>query len=362
MISENRQYPLSLAATYLSHWTVEDAVREILQNALDQGNLDWELSKDNISGNSTLTISTPDVQLHPSVLLLGSGSKGCDEGSRGGFGEGLKVALLILAREGMPVVVRNGNKVWTPVFQEDAMFGSKMLHIHEEPNKEPNEGLVIEIGGLTNTEVSNILGRTLQMQDDLGEVITSERGAILLDPEYAGKIYVGGLFVCTSVLKYGYDLNPSEVTLNRDRQALADWDVNSMSAKMWMESGQDDRVVQLCLENVPDVAYVKYNTHYAPASLKSRALAIHKNLHGAVPLATSKSMLDSKVKEGYTDTIYLGVDSFTELVRSSPDYVEIPTEVVKTPTEILKGWAEYNEIPEDVMAEILEVSVRWKAI
>jgi len=63
-------YKLSLSPNYVSEWTPSDAIRELTQNALDNSE---ELDYTWLQGDEgwKLTITTPNVELPPSLLLLG---------------------------------------------------------------------------------------------------------------------------------------------------------------------------------------------------------------------------------------------------------------------------------------------------
>ena len=87
------RHKMSLDANYVSDWTAQDAFRELFQNAIDWGN--WSHSiKD-----GTLCIISHNANLSPSTLLLGSSSKK-DGTTIGKWGEGYKLAMLVLVRLG----------------------------------------------------------------------------------------------------------------------------------------------------------------------------------------------------------------------------------------------------------------------
>lgn len=91
---------LSLSPKYVSGWGVEEAVREILQNAIDQKADGAEVSVS--YDRETLSILTDGARLKTSTLLLGESGKD-DERYIGKYGEGYKLALLVLTRERKPV-------------------------------------------------------------------------------------------------------------------------------------------------------------------------------------------------------------------------------------------------------------------
>ncbi len=90
------KYPIS--ANYVSHWGIWEAAREILQNAMDAPQY-------NVSYTDGEMIVTNPGSLNLKALLLGESDKA--EGARGQYGEGLKLAMLIAARE------KRTMRVWT---------------------------------------------------------------------------------------------------------------------------------------------------------------------------------------------------------------------------------------------------------
>ena len=88
-----KKYELSLSRNYVSSWGIEEAIRELLQNAKDSNGEDV-IDIDKSSG--TITITNKNTSIPSSTLLLGNTSKGDDLDKIGQFGEGYKLALLVL--------------------------------------------------------------------------------------------------------------------------------------------------------------------------------------------------------------------------------------------------------------------------
>ena len=101
------KYTLSLTKEYVSHWGVSEACRELIQNVIDNPK-PYEYNFDEyLPGLFKFTLTSKDTWLHPSTLLLGTSSKK-EDGYIGHFGEGYKLALLVLTRLGKAVTVING--------------------------------------------------------------------------------------------------------------------------------------------------------------------------------------------------------------------------------------------------------------
>src|SRR5699024_8809842 len=126
--------------------------------------------------------------LERSTLLLGATSKKDNEEAIGQFGEGYKVATLVLTREGHDVVFYNyGRKeVWRPRFVKSTRYGADVLTFFVDKkkvwNKVPNNDLTIEISNITKEQYEEIVKSNLHLQD-VGEKVKTVRGDILLDKE-----------------------------------------------------------------------------------------------------------------------------------------------------------------------------------
>lgn len=123
-------YELTLTPNYVSDWTFNDALRELIQNGTDQEVLDKE-NKFQIIYNEkekTLRLVNQKSVLKINTLLLGRSSKANNEDTVGQFGEGYKIAALVLNRLG-----RNEMAVGKMYLQEllqSKLAGRESLLIH----------------------------------------------------------------------------------------------------------------------------------------------------------------------------------------------------------------------------------------
>lgn len=105
-------YELTLTPNYVSDWTFNDAIRELIQNGTDQEVLD----KDNRfsikydSKRQVLQLKNSKSALKINTLLLGRSSKAGNDDTVGQFGEGYKIAALVLNRIGKTFTVLNNKK------------------------------------------------------------------------------------------------------------------------------------------------------------------------------------------------------------------------------------------------------------
>lgn len=261
------RFELSVSPTYVKDWTYVQAVREIFQNALDQE----KVNPDNLMSYSftdeKFIISSRESKLDRSSLLFGSTTKSDDRNLTGQFGEGYKLALLVLCREGYRVTINNyaANERWVPKIIKSKRFNSDLLVIDIEKwrfTSPPGNNLSFVIEGLTWAEFADIEESCLFMQKDIN--IPTKRyetryGMILADPKHKGKVFVDGLFICNSnadEIGYGYNFKPQYIKLDRDRSLVGSFDLQWATSRMWVDCQYKDITAKLIVAGAPDVKFI----------------------------------------------------------------------------------------------------------
>lgn len=190
---------LTISTEYVPDWTYVESVRELFQNAIDneiqQPTNKMEFAYD---GVSTLRISNKESVLPKESLLLGSTSKRNDSNTIGQHGEGYKIALMVLLREGKNVTFYNygEREVWRTRLIKARRYNNQVVpeividkkFVFKKP---PTHDLTIEVSGITPTEYKSIVDSNLHLQENV-DMYKTEYGDILLSPEDKGKVYVGG--------------------------------------------------------------------------------------------------------------------------------------------------------------------------
>ena len=325
-----KSYPLSLSPDYCSDWTAADSFREIVQNCLDS-KADFHYSYD--EHTETLTLTSLDTYLPASTLLLGNTSKRNELDSVGGYGEGYKIALLVLTRLGFEVVIKNGCKLWTPKYEYSDMFNSTALVIHEEDYGDSNDDLSFIVNGVDQDLWDEVVNNCTYLQEDLGEVLEGSTGRILKDKP--GQLFVGGLFVNNTNLSCGYDFNPDVLKLNRDRKTVDSWDLEMHTARLWLDCGANDEVAEMLHNRVLDVSKTEYLT--LPYEVSRACLSRFNSEYGDKYVVDCQSDKDELAEKGVTSDDIVVLDSaYTRAVRYSSDYKEpeiIEEDPEKTPCE-----------------------------
>lgn len=259
------QYTLSLSPNYVRHWGLWQAVRELLQNAYDQRDRDPGcLVKAAVDARGTLRVSTSSGELSRRSLLLGESDK--KPGERGSFGEGYKLAMLVLCRLGHRVTVYNGAWRWEARLEHDTGYGCQVLRVLEEPLDVPEPGVAFLVEGVGQEAWAGLQGN-----------LTEARG-ILVAPVEAGRVYVGGLYVGEAAgYRYGYAFAPGQVKLDRDRGTVEGFDLACATSSLWAERGGPE-LYNLVKTRAPDVRYL----HDGDAHIADGFAAEHGD---AVPVA-----------------------------------------------------------------------------
>lgn len=273
-MNESRCYELSLTENYVSDWTFNDAIRELIQNGTDQEVLDSEneFSLEYDRGKKILRLKNSKSKLKINTLLLGSSTKSKNKDTVGQFGEGYKIAALVLNRLGKTFTIYNNEKkeVWTSRFKNSEKWKEKILSFYISQRETEETGLCIEVGNVSLDEYCGLSDVWIKFDEDdymgMNMVVTSY-GDILTDEYTSGKVYVNGLYVhCNADLKYGYDFKPKYMKLERDRKACDSFNAREITCRMIAEGMVNgdipiEEVNRMVSENVDDVYNFEYNTY-----------------------------------------------------------------------------------------------------
>lgn len=282
-----RTIQLSMSPSYVKHWGLWEALREILQNALDakaKGH-SMEVYDFNLSGATTcLRITNGGPALNRSMLLLGQTTKQGDDTQIGQFGEGFKLALLVLCRLGLTVNISTGNQLWTPCLRHSEEFGCEVLNIDItdqvlEGCVAPSDGVEFSIYGTSTEALKGKYEPNLPLNRPL--------------PDQAGMIFIQGLFVCkVEGFKYGYNLSSDRLKLDRDRGMVDGFDLAFETSRIWSQIQHDDdefgdqTLLDLINEKVKDVEYVNYHVPKA-SRVEAHLVSSYSRSYGeAIPVST----------------------------------------------------------------------------
>lgn len=305
-----KTYELSLNKNYVSHWGLAEAIRELIQNAIDsESPFIYEFEKSD--SGYTLHLNSEFTTLSPSTLLLGSTSKADATDKIGSFGEGYKIALLVLTRIGKDIDILNGDKLWKPKFAYNSKYGDDLLTIEESTLPSKNKGLTFKVHGLTTDEVESIKESCLRMQSHIGAIKQTKYGDILL--EKPGMLYVGTLFVCKIELKYGYNIKPEYIRLERDRQTVDNWKLNYITTQMWIDTEDYDHLAELIDAETPDTEYVQYGS---PEVVKEACYRLFQKRNPGGIVAKNQQEFEKLIDRGLTKVVHVGPSMYSQVSQS----------------------------------------------
>lgn len=313
-----RRLELTITSDYVKNWGVADAVRELFQNAIDQE----KAGSDNkmtfsYDGLHDLTISNKSSVLTTDTLLLGSTSKEDAPDLIGQFGEGYKIATLVLLRMGKTVTFYNygAREVWKPKMVKSRRFnGASILTFFVSSHvwtKVPDDNLTIVVESISPTEYDEIRQQNLHLQEGYDK-FGCEYGEILTDEDHRGKIFVGGLYVCTEEkFCYGYNFLPKYLQLNRDRKFMGAYSLRYLTSKAILSTSNTDVITKslefVDAESIPlvadyswdnvipistaNIAYSAFTTQYGvnaiPVKSQEEYDNVTKTYHNARPVVVS---------------------------------------------------------------------------
>ena len=306
-------YELSLTSNYVADWDFKMAIRELIQNGVDQETLEPDNVFRIFYENETLRFENLKSKLKINTLLLGRSSKTHDENTVGQFGEGYKISALVLNRLGKTFTVHNygKNEIWTTRFINSRKWHDKILAFNVNESISSRNGLVIEVGNVTQEEYESLHDIWLGFKGDYKKIDTS-KGEILLDEAEKNNIYVNGLYIsCSADLQYGYNFHPKHLKLERDRKSCDSFNAKILTSEMLNEAFMENemepgKIMEMVEDDSEDVAFLRY------ASNRSKVI---------------QTCMDTIEKQGAESTQKESEDLPEELTQAIP--VSTPSEFDK---------------------------------
>jgi hypothetical protein len=317
----SKSYPTCLTRDYLSRWTLEDGIRECIQNSKDIDENEVYRS------GGELVFNTFGGTIDPKNLLLGVGTKTNDDSKRGGFSEGLLLSLLIMAREDVDITFINGEYQWTPVFEYNEDYQCETLTILEECADESFDGVSITIN-VGDSVADTVEKNTLFLQEGYEHYETSQ-GTILLGDEHKGRIYVGGLFVDLFDSQYGFDFPPESFELDRDRKSLKPFDIKwltkdliaEMSSASDLEEELSDRLVSSMADGDSSMEYVHHEYKATSSeSFKKSAEKLYNEKYDGMIVTSDYNEAEELKEAGNKNVAYVTSPSFVSLVKKTESH------------------------------------------
>lgn len=336
----------SISPNYCPDWGTREALRELVQEGLDvrtvygcRVDFRWE--------NGWLVIEDDGPGLPVSALALGVSGKRDNEKTIGQFGEGLKLACLVLAREGRVVEIETVGRTLEAEIVYSSDYGCEVLGFYVRENDRP-KGARIKAEA-TKDEAEDAMGLFLELSPcrhvvPVGENEFANAG---LDDEIflpGGTVYVQGAAVLTGEntkeFMFSYNLKDKKL-VNRDRWAVDAYQLNNAIAAAWRRCNNRYLIKRL-LTAMRDENYEVYEiaNGAVPYAVPSDLCGLWKEV--AAEVFGNKTLLK--------DTSDPGALTRVQALGYRPIYLAWPADSllktlgVKTVKEVIKETGEFREI------------------
>ena len=312
-----KEVQLTIASTYVSDWGIWEAFRELAQNAMDHADVTATPISIGFSKRSkNLILTSQNTKLDINSLVLGATAKSSDSDQRGQFGEGYKLALVVLLRLGIKVQIVNADEVWTPSFKYSEVFQTELLTIRITPIKTHNRNVTFVLKGVSKEQANLLTSRIIRKRSATVGYRT-EYGRILTEERFKGLVFVGGIYVCKpnlEGLEHGYDFDPQHVTLGRDRGLMDSFNVQWLASKMWATIFTPDTKVieetakliqsdspstkhfgvsgsnKLVSAKVSEDFYEEFSSNAVPVTTEGERNRVLNDFDNAVPIIVSETL------------------------------------------------------------------------
>jgi len=309
---------LSLAKNYVPQWGLVEAIRELIANALDTGRASVTIDEGN------LTIRTKSGAIPIEHLLLGSGSKTEDTETIGQFNEGLKLALLIIARENINHFILNGDDRWKPYINKSETFGIDCLHLDIESGYSEGEDLdevIFVLEDLSDEVLEEVKAKNLCFHDNLA-LIGTPNGDILKDDNMKGQIFCGGVWVCENkTFNYGYNFNTDVLKLDRDRKTVSTFDISWQTKELWkyVDGDDEDTLVSAITSDKNDANYLGSYTTIKTSVADKVAAKVYADLEEDTVVTDDQDEYTEVIRSG-NKAKYISNDALISAIKSSSNY------------------------------------------
>ena len=315
-MSEKITFPISLE--YVDGWGDWEVCRELASNAFD-ADPNFQIRKD---GN-TLQVADEGDGMSIRHLLFGVSEK--EDGARGQFGEGLKLALLVLTRMGLRADIYSDDlHLWN---EPDEIDGTPVFAVCWQ-KVEHHPGTLVQVHQWPHP----IYEQRFLRPGDPRILFTDQFGRSILEQE-SPDIFVKGIWVCPGTISgyshgyaFGYDL--PNVKMNRDRAVVSSWELNYEVAKAWASVTDYDLLYRFWAAVKDNMAEHQCNMHGADVRSSPKMKGAFQDVFGKnVVIGTDDQMQNEAQYRGATvmsdGQIGVGLANLArELVGSDAEYVQ----------------------------------------
>lgn len=323
---------LNVKISYCPRWTLQHAIREVVQNAQDCKSLGGTAEYTHRGDTLTVT-STGGGSLDERALVFGETSKADDNRTIGQFGDGLKVALVVFARLGVPVRIDTGRQFWTLSVDDGVVHvvtRNKSLATHRDR-------VVFEIPGVSGDDWREWRKGFLFLQNDSPAGHVTPWGTVLTDPCHKGCIYVQGILIeRRDRLSCGYNFDRGVLTISRDREVVDGWMLENYMRYMLGHAAKSDAgaaavVMGMLSNDAEDLRNLSNPTAVFGSDFAAKALASFQGAHGN---ALAVSSQDEALRAGQNGFSAVLVPLALQKVLESAGLPSVNTAIDRRSTEV----------------------------
>ena len=244
-------YPISI--DYCSNWSIRDALREFIANALDT---DTKIRVEYKDDKGRIVDSGDGIRLKHFIFGISEKSKE----DIGQFGEGLKVASLVLARNGREVEIQTKGYTYYPTIEHSDEFDTDLFTVYIKKNQR-KMGTVISFE-CTEEELAKTKELFSHFRDGRKKTLTTEHLDVF--PDESKNIYINGLLTAQMDCLFGYNIKDKTLVTSRDRNSVDTIRLNQY-IKEFLQDTEDESIIEEFLTGwKTNPYYLEYNSSFTP--------------------------------------------------------------------------------------------------
>ena len=319
LTDENKiTYPI--ARNYVDKWTILDAGREIVANALDASE-HAAVTHD----KGVCCIEDTGTGIARKHFVIGNSQKETDQ--IGLFGEGFKLASLVMAREKREMVIETAGYTYKPILEYSEEFGTEIFCIYYEKNKRKT-GTSVHFKA-TAKEVAKIKEKFICFQESIQPVYsTPELDIYPLKGNEKASVYVNGLQTVQIDAIYSYNVKVRDLVDSRDRNHIDEAKFNNLLTGFYdhvSDTAIIDRIMTAWQEST-------YYREYSLVLEPEMPMFWYGEVEKLFPASCIESMVSWKSN-------FIAASAGYQLLRNVPPYIlKVLSNSVKTADEIAEKY------------------------
>lgn len=300
-LKQNNKIIFPISEDYVGNWTRNNAIREFIANSLDASENTPRITNDNGVGR----ISDSGDGIAKKHFLFGVSEK--SDTAIGKWGEGLKVACLVLARTGSPVKIETIGYTYEADLEYNEDFGRKLLVINYSKNGR-KKGTSISFK-CTKDELEDAKALFVQFKGIRKKPIsTNSLDVYLSNP---GVIFCNGLETAKVNSVFGYNIKDKSVVISRDRNSVDIYSLQMKIRDFLSSTSEEDVIKEFLLKWKDNNSCIEYAINNLVIRNTSKWLTIAKRLYSKACFSTY---------DDYTSEFIASQAGYT-ILRSIPECI-----------------------------------------